>query len=162
VNPVRNVNFPVRNKFSNGVKITIRNLQKKLPLNPKRIKSAILKAISSQSRKESGELTICFVDDKKIKQLNQKYLHRHMPTDVLAFDLSGARDSKNIFADIIISTDTAVRNARTFKTNPLYEIYLYIVHGVLHILGYNDKNANQRKIMDKEAARILAQLKLAK
>ena len=55
-----------------------------------------------------------------------------------------------MFADIVISTDTAIRNAKIFKTTQLNELYLYVVHGVLHLLGYDDRTQKQRQIMQKK------------
>jgi len=76
--------------------------------------------------------------------LNLKYLGKNQPTDVLSFDSSGAERK---CADIIISTQTAIRNAKAFKTTPLFELNLYLVHGLLHILGYDDKTHQQRKLI---------------
>jgi len=58
----------------------------------------------------------------------------------LVFDMQAS-------ADIVISTDTAVRNARIFKTNRFYELHLYLVHGLLHLLGYDDSNRKQIQLM---------------
>ena len=175
------------------VKITINNLQNKIPVNPSDVKKIILKTLSlekmeptrakdwsSQGRhakaafistfkdgvfkrrsiKKCGEITISFVNDSKIKELNLRYLRKNNPTDVLAFDIAEQPGSNNIFADIVISTDMALRNARIFKTTPFYELYLYLIHGLLHLLGYDDKNKNQRKIMDEKTKYILTTLKL--
>lgn len=140
------------------MKITIKNLQKKIPINPKRIKKAVLKALSSEGLRKSGEITICFVNDREIRKLNLFYLGQNQPTDVIAFD--NPPNKKEILADIAISTDTAVRNAKIFKTTPLYEMYLYIIHGILHILGYADKTAPQRRIMQEKADNILNKLNI--
>ena len=93
-----------------------------------------------------GEITLCFVNDAKITELNAKYLKQNLPTDVLAFDVTG---------DIVISTDTAIRNAALFKTSPVYEMYLYVIHGVLHLLGYDDNNVLGRNLMNNKAKLIL-------
>ena len=93
------------------------------------------------------------MNDKKIKSLNREFLHKNYSTDVLSFDFS--TQGKEIFADVVISTDTAVRNATIYKTSSLYEVYLYVVHGTLHLLGYDDKTKEQRKIMDQKAKEIL-------
>ena len=93
-----------------------------------------------------AEITLCLVNDPKIRGLNLKYLGEDIPTDVLAFDATG---------DIVISTDTAIRNAAIYKTSPVYETYLYVVHGVLHLLGYDDRNPKGRKLMDNKAKTIL-------
>jgi probable rRNA maturation factor len=132
------------------VKIIIKNFQKKIPVSPKRIKRAILKVFSQEGLKKSGEITICFVNDKKIRELNLKYLRKNKATDVLAFDMSVPLDKGRMFADIIISADTAMRNAAIFKSTPSEELKLYAVHGTLHLLGYDDRTRRQRELMRKK------------
>ena len=78
-----------------------------------------------------------------------------MVTDVIAFDSS---KKKNLIADIAISADTAVRNAKIYNSTPLDELYLYVIHGLLHIIGYKDNKASNRKIMDAKAKNILLTL----
>lgn len=140
--------------------------------------------MSSESVKKSGEITILFVNDGEIKRLNLRYLGKNNPTDVIAFDItepfntefrklksyssaSGGKTVKknfiraNLFADIVISTDRAIANAKTFKTTPLYELYLYVIHGVLHILGYDDKRKIDRLIMRKRQDYLLKSLNLS-
>lgn len=137
--------------------ITLKNLQRRIPLNPasrRRIREAIRICFSSEKVKKPAEITVCLVSDKKITQMNLKYSGRACPTDVIAFDISRRKDF--ILADIVVSADTAVYNARAYKTSPLYELYLYVIHGVLHILGYRDKTVRQRQMMDRKAAEILA------
>ena len=116
-----------------------------------------------------GSLSFVFVTDQKIKSLNKKYLKHDYATDVLAFDL-GRQDSsvsqrvvklrhaKTLDGEVIISTTAAVKNAGIFKTDPIAEITLYIVHGILHLLGYDDRTAKDIKRMrkkEKELMRIL-------
>ncbi len=111
--------------------------------------------MSSEGLRKSGELTISFVGDEKIKGFNKKYRGHNKPTDVLAFDASIPIDRGTIFADIMVSVDTAIRNARIFKTTPLYELYLYVIHGFLHLLGYSDKTKKQRNVMHEKEQRYL-------
>lgn len=144
------------------MRITIINLQNKVPVNSKRVKKTVQKVLSSEGIKKSGEITACFVDDRKIKELNLKYLGKNNPTDVIAFDIAGPKSPDKYFADIVISTDRAIDNAKVFHTTPLYELYLYVIHGVLHILGYEDKASMQRKIMQKKEKEILATLEDSK
>ncbi len=142
------------------MKITIKNLQNKIPISSRtqvRVKKALLKACTLKGQKKPGEITVSFVNDKKIKSLNLKYLKRSYPTDVIVFDLG---DKKRMLADIVISTEKAIANARVFKTTPLYELYLYAVHGMLHLLGYDDKDVQHRIVMEKEAKSILNRLNI--
>lgn len=142
------------------MKITVRNLQKKIPVSPKEIKKIILNVLLFERIKKRAEITVCIVEDKKIKELNRKFLGKNEATDVLAFDGSAssfgsARDGpsvpRHISADIVISTDTALRNAKAFRTNASKEIKLYLIHGILHLLGYDDHSPKDKKLMrDKE------------
>jgi rRNA maturation RNase YbeY len=81
-------------------------------------------------------------------------------TDVIAFDNSLDKRDETLLGDIAVSTDTAIRNARIYKTTPLYEIYLYVIHGVLHLLGYDDKTQKERKIMQSKADHIISTLSI--
>lgn len=132
------------------MKINIKNLQKKLSVKPKKIKELILNILAGEKIKGTGYINICFTDDALIKKFNAKFLKTDTSTDVLAFDLNDSRIGKILLADIMISTDTAINNARLFKTRPEYELMLYVTHGVLHILGYNDRNNAQKKLMRKK------------
>lgn len=140
------------------MKISVKNLQRKLAINPGKIRKSILKTLSLKAKNISGEINICFVGDAQIRKLNLKYLRHNNPTDVISFDMS--LDKKNLLADIAVSSDTAIRNAGVFKTSPNYELYLYVVHGVLHLIGFNDHNAPGRKLMDKRAHAILKELNI--
>ena len=141
------------------MKIAVRNLQKKIPINPKRITKTVLKILSQEGIKKSGEITVCFVNDTKIKELNLRYLGKNNPTDVIAFDIAEPKRPDKIFADIIISTDRAIDDARIYKTSPLYELYLYVIHGMLHLLGYDDKSKKDRLIMHKKEESLTYDLK---
>lgn len=99
-------------------------------------------------------INVCFVSDSEIKKINYRYREVNRPTDVLAFDMSG-KEREGICAEIVISAETAVRNSLSFGTLPVYEACLYAVHGLLHILGYDDKKPGQRKLMQDKAEHIL-------
>ena len=113
--------------------INVANLQKKVRLNPQRIQK-ILTTILRRERIQDVSLSVAFVTARKIRALNQKFLKHRYPTDVLAFNLKDTWE-------IVISTDAAVQNAKRFKTSVQKEITLYLIHGILHLLGYNDHNS---------------------
>ncbi len=143
------------------MKIIIRNLQSRIPVNSKKVVKTVQQVLSQEGIKKSGEITLCFVNDAKIKALNLKYLGRNNPTDVMAFDITEPKDKDKIFADIAVSTERAIDNARTFKTSPYFELYLYVIHGVLHILGYDDKSKKDKLVMRKREKDILKALNLS-
>lgn len=143
------------------MKIIVKNLQNRIPVNSKKIVKTVQRVLSQEGIKKSGEITLCFVNDAKIKALNLKYLGRNNPTDVMAFDITEPKDKDKIFADIAVSTERAIDNARTFKTSPYFELYLYVIHGVLHILGYDDKSKKDKLVMRKREKDILKALNLS-
>jgi probable rRNA maturation factor len=121
--------------------IAVRNLQKKVPVSPKGIQRATRRLFFLEGKKIPGEITFLLVDDRLIREFNLLYLGRDCPTDVIAFDNG----------DILISTQTALRNARVFKATPQSEVYRYIIHGLLHLLGYDDDNRkNSCRMREKE------------
>jgi probable rRNA maturation factor len=90
------------------------------------------------------------VNNQLIRRFNTKFLKINTPTDVLAFNSGNSKIKKAVAADIMISTDAALKQARSFKTTPDYELSLYVAHGLLHILGYNDQTPAQIKLMRKK------------
>jgi probable rRNA maturation factor len=132
------------------VAITLKNLQSKLPIHSEKIKKIIHKVLKNERVGKSGWINICFVNNSRIKKINAKFHKTNRSTDVLAFDLSDKNKKNNLAADILISTQAALSQAQQFKTTPDYELSLYVVHGILHILGFNDHTPAQIKLMRKK------------
>jgi probable rRNA maturation factor len=132
------------------LKIIIKNLQKKVPIYPARIKKSILRVLKQEGPKKQGEIIVSFVNDRLIAKLNLRYLKKKQPTDVLAFNLAGGLNSKKMLADIVVSADTALRNARTYQTSVADELNLYSIHGLLHLLGYTDHTLKGKSLMRKK------------
>ena len=135
---MRGLNIPKK------IKISLKNLQNKVPLHLNKIRH-LTRRLPLYKKPYLNEITVVFVDDRKIRALNKRFLKINRSTDVLAF--AGG--------DIIISSETAQKNADYFRTSFESEICLYIVHGFLHLLGYNDKKVFQRSIMRKKEQEIL-------
>jgi len=83
--------------------------------------------------KKKGEIDVFLVNDSIIKKLNHKFRHKNKPTDVLAFSYG----DENLLGDVIISKETAQRNAHRFGMPYRQELKRLVVHGILHVLGYN-------------------------
>jgi len=93
-----------------------------------------------------------------IQELNKKYLNKNRPTDVLAFRMQDGdfRDfNPQLLGDIVISVETATRRARNLKTSCEYELYLYLAHGLLHLLGYTDTTKKGAQAMQRIQKEIL-------
>jgi len=130
--------------------ITISNLQKKLPISKIRIKDLILRILKGEGINKSGYINICFTNNILIKKLNTRFLRANSATDVIAFNLNDKKTDRSVLADIAISTDSAISNARSFKTTPADELQLYVTHGILHILGFNDHTKAEIQLMRKK------------
>ena len=86
-------------------------------------------------------LSIVLVSDRQMAELNLRYHHTPGPTDILTFDYGGGT------GELIISVDHAVSQARRYRTTPARELALYVVHGILHLAGYDDGTPAQRRRM---------------
>src|SRR3989338_716106 len=117
------------------MEIAVKNLQSTVRLKTLPIVQ-IIKRILRQEGVAQASLSFVFVTNQKIKALNKKYLGRNYATDVLSFDLR--ERPKAMSAEIVISVDAAKHNCKVFKTTLGEEIVLYIIHGLLHLLGYDD------------------------
>lgn len=107
------------------------------------IKNWIKKVIRSEG-KEPGDLSFIFADEENMLKMNIKYLGHDYNTDVITFDYS---KDDFIEGEIYIGIDTIRKNAKKYKVTLRNEVKRVMVHGVLHMLGYEDKNEEQRKLM---------------
>ena len=104
-----------------------------------------------------AELSISFVDDTQIQELNRHYLGRNRPTNVLAFSMrEGEFPSLHpqVLGDVVISVDTAHRQSNRFGLTDMETIILLMIHGILHLLGYDHegtkKGAREMALIQKE------------
>lgn len=106
------------------------------------VEAAALAALDGQELTipEDAEVSIAFVGDDEIGRLNEEWLGRDGPTDVLSFGLGEAP----LVADIYISVDTARRNAARFGVELREELLRLVVHGVLHAAGYDHPEGEER------------------
>jgi probable rRNA maturation factor len=99
-----------------------------------------------------AELSILLTNDETIRTLNREHRHKDRPTDVLSFHLEnrGALKGANtptLLGDIVISLDTAARQARGRKRPLLAELRWLLAHGILHLIGYDHATVKQKREM---------------
>jgi probable rRNA maturation factor len=106
-----------------------------------------------------AELSILIVDDSEIAELNKKYLHRHGPTNVIAFPMrTGLFNTiaPQLLGDVVISIETAAREGEISGISMEERVTQLLVHGILHLLGYDhEKNKAQSDKMEKKSNEIL-------
>ena len=124
--------------FQNTSKFKVKDLRKK---------KLWLNSISNNEGKKIESLSFLFVDDEEMLKYNKKYLQHESYTDVITFDSSG---DKKIAGDIIISLERVNDNAKFYQVSYNYELQRVMAHGLLHLLGYNDKNKEEKKIIRKK------------
>lgn len=142
--------------------LQIKNLQNKLKLNTRRVRQT-MKTVTRQLECQDKEISIVFTDNRGIKKLNQTYLGKNKPTNVLSFSLREndyGDINPQMLGDIVISVETAKKDAAKGGLTFAQEIDFLLIHGLLHLLGYNHENttktaARQMKQKERELFRLV-------
>ena len=103
-----------------------------------------LSNVIKEEGKQLGELVYVLCKDEYLVEKNIQFLDHNTLTDVITFDYC---EEELINGDILISTERVADNSKTYKVNYLTELHRVMVHGLLHLLGYKDKNEKEAKIM---------------
>lgn len=102
-------------------------------------------------------LEINFISGNKIYNINSEYLNHHHTTDIITFNYSNQQ--KKLDGEIFISIDDASENAQKYKVDLQEEIARLIIHGILHLLGFDDKHKKDKIIMKRQENKLLNTLK---
>lgn len=116
--------------------VAIANSQSALEIDAERLRS-VTRSITVDAGYTVGELSIAVVDDPTIHDLNRRHLEHDYPTDVLSFSLTD--ELPRLEGEVIVSAETAIINAAEYGWSAADELLLYVIHGVLHLVGYRDK-----------------------
>lgn len=143
------------------MKILIKNRQRHRPLDKARITQAAGNILSLLDQ-PTAELSIVFVGDKKMKELNSAYRGIKKTTDVLSFEagipITGGAGI--ILGDIVISIPKAESQAEEYGTGFYGELYRLLIHGTLHLLGYDhERSAGEACRMEKKEMEIFNAVK---
>ena len=118
-------------------------------INTKLISSWLIEIARSEN-KSIKRINYIFCSDEYLLEVNKNYLQHDYYTDIITFDLS---ESEVIESDIYISIDRVQDNANNFNSNTQTELLRVLAHGLLHLIGYNDKTKDEQTIMrNKEEA----------
>ncbi len=94
----------------------------------------------------TAEISVALVDNRIMRRLNRRFLRHDQTTDVLSFRLDDARESL-LRGEIVVSADVARKSARRFGHSARAEVALYVLHGLLHLAGYDDRRTADRERM---------------
>jgi probable rRNA maturation factor len=126
------------------ITVQIANEQTSLRVDDARLREAV-RAVVEEASIHQAEISVAVVDDAAIQELNRRYLRHDEPTDVLSFLLERAQD--RLEGEIVVSADTARRTAPRFGWSAADELLFYVVHGTLHLVGYDDQTPGDRARM---------------
>jgi probable rRNA maturation factor len=135
-------------------RVSVRNLQRKTRINVADLQEfaakAARKALQLNREKKTDlrklhEVFVSLISDRRMASLHRKFMRETGPTDVLTFQ----------HGEIFISVDTAKRHARSFRNSLESELCLYVVHGFLHLHGFDDRTQNGARKMKKMQESIL-------
>ncbi|MGC4094244.1 MAG: rRNA maturation RNase YbeY [Polyangiaceae bacterium] len=123
------------------------------PALVKRLAEAMLRSLEL----DASELSVLLTDDATIHELNLEHRQMDKPTDVLSFPLDehGEDPSRPWLGDVVISLDTALRQANSRKRALVYEVRFLLAHGVLHLIGYDHDTRAKKRVMDAAARRLV-------
>jgi len=102
--------------------------------------------LSGENWKGNGILSIVLGDDTMLKELNRRFLKKNRPTDVIAFPL-GDGGEEEVWGEVYVSIERAREQALIYHVSFNEELARLIIHGVLHLLGYDDKDESSKKEM---------------
>ena len=122
--------------------ISIQNRQKRQRIDTGRVRRSLKRLLKELNCKDS-DISLLLVDDHQIREINKTYLKRDCPTNVISFSMaegSFGHIHPEILGDIILSTETAARDALTGRLDFMDEVEFLLIHGFLHLIGYNHEN----------------------
>jgi len=122
--------------------ISIQNRQKLLSVDLGRVRRSLKRILKELCCKDS-EVSLLLVDDDQIREINKNYLQRDRPTNVISFAMAEGAFGEvhpEILGDIILSVETAARDAMACDIDFMDEVEFLLIHGLLHLLGYNHEN----------------------
>ena len=143
--------------------LQLRNRQRARRLNRELLRRIARALLEQELGLSSYELAIQFISPTKMADINRDFLAHEGSTDVITFDYRQGYEPErtvqlNLAGEIYISVADAVAQAGAFSTTWQEEVIRYIVHGVLHLRGYDDLKPEKRKIMKREENRLVRRL----
>jgi probable rRNA maturation factor len=113
--------------------------------------------------RDDSAVSLSLIDDAAMRALNREYRGKDAPTDVLSFPLDGPKPAPSreaLLGDVVISVETARRQAAGYDGTLQRELYRLLIHGLLHLLGHDHVRADERRVMEREERRLAAAIGL--
>jgi probable rRNA maturation factor len=139
-------------------KISIATPQDLVPIDRGKMRELVRTVLEGESVADY-EISLAFVDNPTIHRLNKRYLDHDEPTDVLSFPLSDP-SAKKLAGELVLGAQVAQAQASERGHDVHAELALYVIHGLLHLCGHDDKSPEAEKIMRQRERHYLAKLGL--
>ena len=134
------------------IEVTVR--QRLLPVRAAEVRAVVAAAFAGEGR-PAPRLAVRVLDDAGIRALNARWLGHDWPTDAIAFDYGEDPERRGPAGEVFVSAETALREARARRRDPRDELLLYVAHGALHLLGWDDGTPARRRAMNARAAGVV-------
>lgn len=134
--------------------LVLRNRQRVRPVNTRLLRQITLHLLRAEFGAEDFEVCVHLVAAPEMARLNWEFLHHEGSTDIITFDQSEGAAGR-LAGELFICLDDAVKQAREFRTSWQVELARYVIHGLLHLRGFDDQEPADRRVMKREENRLL-------
>jgi probable rRNA maturation factor len=134
------------------------NRQRTRPIDLRLLRKIVHHLLAGKLQLADFDLTIQFVNATKMARLNKTIMQHEGSTDVITLDYSDGEESSLLTGELFVCMDEALIQARQFQATWPAELMRYIIHGVLHLRGFDDQSAAERRRMKREETRLLGAL----
>ena len=137
--------------------LEILDVQEELAIDLEKIRT-VCEKILDDCGIASGKMNVVLVDSDTIRQYNRDFLQHDYPTDTISFPIEDRRSEGHLEGEVLVCTEIAKDRAKEFGWTAEEELLLYVVHGMLHLAGFDDATPEQQTIMQEKEREYLATL----
>jgi probable rRNA maturation factor len=137
--------------------LTLRNQQRDCRIDPRALRTLVRTHLETQLGLASYDIAVHLVSSQRMAAINRKHLQHEGPTDVITFDYRPPHQDE-LHGELLICPAVALIQAREHRTSWESELARYIIHGILHLQGYDDHSPTTRRVMKREENRRLKAL----
>lgn len=137
-------------------RISIHSQQEVVEIDRGRMRD-IVRTVLEGEGEDNAQISLAFVDNPTIHRLNKQFLEHDEPTDVLSFPMS-APNAKQLAGELVLGVEVALEQAEERGHEVLAELALYVIHGLLHLCGYDDHDDEDRAAMREREKHYLRKL----
>jgi rRNA maturation RNase YbeY len=138
--------------------LVVRNRQRATPVNTKLVRKIVYALLAEELLHDEFEIGVSIIGEAAMTRMNEGYLRHKGSTDVITFDYTDASRPNCLVGEIFVCLDEAFAQAPRFGVTWQNELVRYVIHGILHLSGYDDKTAARRRIMKCEENRLIRRL----